>query len=201
MADTINLSQAVKSEEFILQECKQLRDEIWTRVEDQRKTEKYLLLAFAIVYWFLALHGGGSVEASDDVVACAWYVPPVLAFLVALRWRENVRLIVQIADYTRKREEQLLGPKGGWETYLKKVNNGRGPSVLFSWHYVCFWEALIFATTAIAVYQHSWFLTTTTERVCAAILIGVFAAMASLSVIAPPIPKGRTSAALSETLD
>jgi hypothetical protein len=111
------------SEAFILQECKQLRDEIWTRVEDQRKTERYLLLAFAIIYWFLALHGSGSKEkASDDLVACAWYVPPLLAFLAAARWSENVQLIRQIAAYTERREKDMLGSRGGWEAYLKRLN-------------------------------------------------------------------------------
>jgi hypothetical protein len=144
-----------------------------------------MLLACAVVYWFLSQQRSEPVsEEVQILVACGWYVPPMLAFLAAARWCENVRLIHQIADYTRTREEQLLGPRGGWETYLKKLNNGRGPSVLVSGYYVFFWLFLIFSTMTIAAYQHSLFVTT--WRLSAALLIGLFAAIGTLAVIARP---------------
>ena len=117
-------------------------------------------------------------------MACAWYVPPMLAFLAAARWSENVRLIHRIADYTETREQEVLGQRGGWETYLKKLNNGKGPSELLSGHYVFFWVFLIFSTMTIAVYQHS--LVVTTWRLSAALLTGFFAAMGALVVIVRP---------------
>jgi hypothetical protein len=161
MSNRLNLPHAVRahpthSEQYIAQECGQLRDEIWTRVKDQHTTERYMLLACAVIYWFLSLHKSDSVgEEIQILFASAWYVPPVLAFLAAARWCENVRLIHQIADYTRTREGQILGPQGGWETYLKKANNGRGPSVLLSGYYISFWLFLVFSTMTIAAYQHA----------------------------------------------
>jgi hypothetical protein len=38
----------------------------------------------------------------------------------------------------------MRGPQGEWETYLKKTNNGRGPSVLLSGYYISFWLFLVF---------------------------------------------------------
>jgi len=189
MSDSINLPHAVKSEltcpeHYILHECSQLRDEIWTRVHDQRATERYMLLACAVIYSFLVLHRSEPVsEEIQILLACAWYVPPMLAFLAAARWSENVRLIHQIADYTRAREQELLGQQGGWETHLKKYHNGHGPSVLLSGYYVSFWLFLIFSTMTIAAYQHSFFAT---WRLPAALLIGLVAAIGALVVIARP---------------
>jgi hypothetical protein len=190
MSNRLNLPHAVKpeltcSEHYILHECSQLRDEIWTRVHDQRATERYMLLALAVIYSFLSLHRGDSVsEEIRLLMACAWYAPPLLAFLAAARWAENVRLIHQIADYTQAREQELLGQRGGWETYLKKLNNGKGPSVLLSGHYIFFWLFLIFSTMTIAAYQQSLF--DTTWRLSAALLIGVLAAIGTRVVIARP---------------
>ncbi len=150
MSNRLNLPHPVKahaaqSEQYIVQECSQLRDEIWTRVKDQRTTETYMLLACAVIYWFLSLHkSNANSEEIQILFAAGWYVPPMLAFLAAGRWCENVRLINQIADYTRTREKELLGPHGGWETYLKQLNNGRGPSVLLSGYYVLFLLFLVF---------------------------------------------------------
>ena len=107
-----------------------------------------------------------------------------LAFLAAGRWCENVRLIHHIADYTRTREEQLLGPQGGWESYLKKLNNGRGPSVLLSGYYILFWLFLVFSTMTVAVYQHAERVTA--WRLSAALLIGLLATIGTLAVIARP---------------
>jgi hypothetical protein len=190
MSNRLNLPHPVKahsahSEQYIVQECSQLRDEIWTRVKDQRTTERYMLLAFGVVYWFLSVHKSASVSEEIQILfSCGWYVPPILAFLAALRWCENVRLIGQIADYTRTREEQLLGPNGGWETYLKKRNNGRGPSVLLSEYYVVFWLFLIFSTMTIAAYQHA--LLITAWRLSAALLTGLVATIATMAVIGSP---------------
>ena len=190
MSNRLNLPHAVKpeltcSEHYILHECSQLRDEIWTRVHDQRATERYMLLAFAVIYSFLSLHRGDSVsEEIRLLMACAWYAPPLLAFLAAARWAENVRLIDQIAGYTQAREQELLGQRGGWETYLKKLNNGKGPSVLFSGHYIFFWLFLIFSTMTIAAYQQSLF--DTTWRLSGALLTGFFAAIGAHIVTVRP---------------
>jgi hypothetical protein len=189
MSNRLNLPHAVKTEpthsEYIVQECSQLREEIWTRVKDQRMTERYMLLACAIIYWSLSLHKHDPVSEEIQILfACAWYVPPVLAFLGLARWCENVRLIDQIADYTRTREGQLLGSHGGWETYLKKRNNGAGPSVLLSGHYILFWLFLVFSTMTIAAYQHAFLITT--WRLSAALLIGLLAAIGTLAVIGCP---------------
>jgi hypothetical protein len=173
------------TEHYILHECSQLRDEIWTRVHDQRATERYMLLACAVIYSFLCLHRADSAsEEIRIVMASAWYVPPLLAFLAAGRWAENVRLIHRIAEYTEAREQEVLGQRGGWETYLKKLNNGKGPSVLLSGHYVFFWVFLIFSTMTIAAYQHSLFVTT--WRLSAALLTGFFAAIGTLVLIVRP---------------
>ena len=48
MSDRLNPPHAVRPEltcpeHYILHECSQLRDEIWTRVHDQRATERYIL--------------------------------------------------------------------------------------------------------------------------------------------------------------
>jgi hypothetical protein len=190
MSNRLNLPHAVKahpahSEQYIVQECSQLRDEIWTRVKDQRTTETYMLLACAVIYWFLSLHkSNADSEEIQILFAAGWYVPPMLAFLAAGRWCENVRLINQIADYTRTREKELLGPHGGWETYLKKLNNGRGPSVLLSGYYVLFWLFLVFSTMTIAAYQHA--LLITTWRLSAALLTGLVATIATMAVIGCP---------------
>jgi hypothetical protein len=176
-------AQATHSEQYIMQECGQLRDEIWTRVRDQRTTERYMLLAFGVVYWFLSSHDPTS-EETQILFACGWYVPPILAFLAALRWHENVRLIKQIADYTRRREHLLLGRKGGWETYLKRLNHGRGPSVLLSEYYVVFWLFLVFSTMTIAAYQHALFVTP--WRLSAALLTGLVATIGTMAVIRCP---------------
>jgi len=143
-----------------------------------------MLLACAVIYSFLALHRSDASEEAKILLACGWYVPPVLAFLAAARWSENVRLINRIADYTRTREEELLGQRGGWESYLRKLNNGRGPSVLLSGYYVSFWLFLIFGTMTIAAYQHALFVTT--WRLSAALLTGLVAAIASWAVIVRP---------------
>jgi hypothetical protein len=178
------------SEAYILHECSQLRDEIWTRVEDQRATERYMLLACAVIYSFLVLHLQDGKTASDEIrilVGCAWYVPPLLAFLAAARWCENVRLIRLIADYTHLREQQILGgPEGGWESYLRRVNKRHAPSILASGYYIAFWLFLIFSTITIAAYQHSLYITTT-WRLSTALFVGAFAAMATLAVIAHPM--------------
>jgi hypothetical protein len=178
-----------RSDAYILQECCQLRDEIWTRVEDQRTTERYMLLACAVIYSFLVLQdvrdGKSPSEGIHLLIACAWYVPPLLAFLAAARWCENVRLIHLIADYTESREAQIFEcPEGGWESYLKRLNKGRGPSVLVSGYYVAFWLFLVFSTMTIAAYQHSFHVTP--WRLSAAFLIGAVATIVALAVIARP---------------
>lgn len=176
-----------RSDAYILQECSQLRDEIWTRVEDQRATERYMLLACAVIYSFLVLQDGKAVSPEIQLlIACAWYVPPLLAFLAAARWCENVRLIHLIADYTELREEQIFGcSEGGWESYLKRLNKGRGPSVLVSGYYVAFWLFLVFSTMAIAAYQHSPHVTT--WRLCGAFLVGAAATIMALAVMVRPV--------------
>jgi ABC-type glycerol-3-phosphate transport system permease component len=176
-----------RSEAYILQECCQLRDEIWTRVEDQRATERYMLLACAVIYSFLVLQDGKQLsEEIRLLIACAWYVPPLLAFLAAARWCENVRLIHLIADYTERREGEIFGSsEGGWESYLKRLNRGRGPSVLVSGYYVAFWLFLVFSTMTIAAYQHSFYVTQ--WRLCAAFLIGAVAIIVAVAVIARPV--------------
>jgi hypothetical protein len=113
-------------------------------------------------------------------------VPPLLAFLAAARWCENVRLIHLIADYTELREEQIFGcSEGGWESYLKRLNKGRGPSVLVSGYYVAFWLFLVFSTMAIAAYQHSPHVTT--WRLCGAFLVGAAATIMALAVMVRPV--------------
>jgi hypothetical protein len=54
LADPVNLAHAVldPNEAYILQECGHLRNEIWTRIEDQRTTERYTLLACPFIYFF-----------------------------------------------------------------------------------------------------------------------------------------------------
>jgi uncharacterized integral membrane protein len=190
MAHKLDLSAPGKepptaADQYVLQECAQLRDEIWERVRDQRSTEKYVLIACAVIYSFLSLPRGGWL--SDEIVmlkACAWYVPPVLSFLAAARWCESVRLIHRIADYTQAPEAEVLGPRGGWETYLKSTNNGRRLSVLLSGYYVLFWLFLIFSTMTMAAAQHAVFLTA--WRLPAALLAGLLAAIAAFALIARP---------------
>jgi hypothetical protein len=175
--------QSAPSEQYILQECSQLRDEIWTRVRDQRATERYMLLACAVIYWFLSQRNDSASEHVQILAACAWYVPPVLAFLAVARWCENVRLIERIAEYTRGREKQMLGPVGGWESFLHTRSNGRRLTVLLSGYYVLFWLFLIFSTMTVAAYQHAPLVTL--WRLSAALLIGLLAATAAFAVIAP----------------
>jgi hypothetical protein len=62
------------SEAFIFQECKQLRDEIWTRVQDQRATERYILIAFALTYSFLLFHGTLGTAAKERTTAMALFI-------------------------------------------------------------------------------------------------------------------------------
>lgn len=52
--ESVNLSHEVLEVDkaYILQECGQLRNEIWTRVDDQRTTERYTLVACAFIYFF-----------------------------------------------------------------------------------------------------------------------------------------------------
>ena len=46
-----------------------------------------MLLACAVVYWFLSLRKNDFVSEEVQILfACAWYVPPILAFLAAARW-------------------------------------------------------------------------------------------------------------------
>jgi hypothetical protein len=190
MADKLHLVTPGKepptaADQYVLQECAQLRDEIWERVRDQRSTERYVLIACAVIYSFLSLQRSGWL--GDEVAmlkACAWFVPPVLSFLAAARWCESVRLIDGIADYTRAREQAMLGPQGGWETYLEKLHNGRRQSVLLSGYYVLFWLFLIFSTMTMAAYQHPLFLTA--SRLQAALLAGSLATIPALVLIARP---------------
>jgi hypothetical protein len=180
-------SQITKpSEAFILQECKQLREEIWTRVQDQRATERYILIAFALIYSFLLLHEKPASEEIKVIIMSAWYVPPLLAFLTAARWCENVECIHLIADYTEKQEGRILGREGGWESYLNRMNKGRG-SVLVSGHYVAFWMFLIFCTMTIATYQLCLYLTGWRHPAAFAIAIGIFATLVALAVMAHPV--------------
>ena len=78
----------------------------------------------------------------------------------------------------------MLGPQRGWETYLKKTNNGRGPSVLLSGYYISFWLFIVFSTMTIAAYQHA--LLVTTWRLPAALLTGLLATIGTWAVIGCP---------------
>ena len=174
------------SEAFILQECRQLRDEIWAKVQDQRATERYMLLACAVIYSFLLFQK--HTEASEEtkvIIMSAWYVPPLLAFLAAARWCENVRCIRLIADYTKRREGWALGRRGGWESYLKRMNHGQVP-VLLSGHYVAFWLFLIFSTMTIATYE-LFYLTGWRYPAAYAVAVGVLATVVILAVMAHPV--------------
>jgi hypothetical protein len=180
------LPAAKPSEAFILQECKQLRDEIWTRVQDQRATERYILIAFALIYSFLLFHEKPASEETRVIIMSAWYVPPLLAFLALARWCENVHCIHLIAHYTEKHEGQILGREGGWESYLNRMNKGQ-LSVLVSGHYVAFWLFLIFCTMTIATYQLCLYLTWWRHPAAFAVAIGLFATMVALAVMAHPV--------------
>ena len=186
MTDLLNPDQSLQheptlKEQYILQECSQLRDEIWVRVKDQRLTERYVLIACAVIYSFASISRTAHAASPEIQFLCAWawYVPPVLSLLALARWRESVHLICQIADYTREREKEVLGSKGGWETYL--ANSGRKLSVLSSGYYIAFWLFLIASTTALAVYQEPL---VTTWKLPAALLTGLLAAIATFGVIA-----------------
>jgi hypothetical protein len=164
---------------YILQESSQLRNEIWARVEDQRATERYMLLACAVIYSFLLFKEIKS-EPPDEIrilIGLGWFVPPLLAFLTAARWCENVRMIHLIAEYIETLEQQILGQSGGWERYLHNLRKGLGPPVLASGYYVAFWLVLVFSTTTVAVYQH-WYVTS--WRMTAALIIG---GLATISVL------------------
>jgi hypothetical protein len=174
------------SEAFILQECKQLRDEIWTRVQDQRATERYILIAFALIYSFLLFHEKPASEETKIIIMSAWYVPPLLAFLALARWCENVHCIQLIAHYTEKQEGKILGRKGGWESYLHRMNKGQ-VSVLASRHYVAFWLLLIFCTMTIATYQLCLYLTGWRHPAAFAVAVGVVATIVALAVMAHPV--------------
>jgi hypothetical protein len=175
------------SEAFILQECRQLRDEIWARVQDQRATERYMLLACGVIYSVLLFKYALAREETKVIVMGAWYVPPLLAFLAAARWCENVRCIRLIADYTEKQERRTLGRGGGWESYLKRMNHGQVP-VLVSGHYVAFWLFLIFSTMAIATYElFCCYLTDWGHPAAYGVAIGVLATVVTLPVIAHPV--------------
>jgi hypothetical protein len=175
------------SEAFILQECRQLRDEIWARVQDQRATERYMLLACGVIYSVLLFKYGDAREEAKVIMMSAWYVPPLLAFLAAARWCENVRCIRLIADYTEKQERRTLGRGGGWESYLKGKNQRQVP-VLVSGHYVAFWLFFIFATMTIATYElFCCYLTEWGHPAAYAVAIGVLATVAILAVIAHPV--------------
>jgi hypothetical protein len=120
--DTVNPDHVVLEPDkaYILHECGHLRHEIWTRVEDQRITERYTLLACAAIYFFLLNFCKEPNTAGEDIriaSALGWYVPPLLSFLAAARWAEGMYMIHLIADYTETREEQILGRNGGWESY------------------------------------------------------------------------------------
>jgi hypothetical protein len=174
--DTVNLGHAVLEPDkaYILQECSQLRHEIWTRVDDQRKTERYTLLACAFIYFFLVSKEAN--PAAEEVRTLGWYVPPLLSFLAAARWREGMYMVHRIADYTETRETQILGRGGGWERYLHRLRKKRAPLVLMSGYYAAFWLLLIFSTSTIATYQHlkTWRL---------ALLIGTLAALGTLALL------------------
>jgi hypothetical protein len=174
------------SEAFILQECRQLRDEIWARVQDQRATERYMLLACGVIYSVLLFKHAVASEEAKVIVMSAWYVPPLLAFLAAARWCENVRCIRLIAGYTEKQERRTLGRRGGWESYLKTMNHGQVP-VLVSGHYVAFWLFLIFSTMTIATYELCCYLTGCRHPVAYAVAIGVLATLVILAVMAHPL--------------
>jgi hypothetical protein len=174
------------SEAFIFQECKQLRDEIWTRVQDQRATERYILIAFALTYSFLLFHEKPASEETSVIIMSAWYVPPLLAFLALARWCENVHCIHLIAHYTEKQEGQILGREGGWESYLTRMNKGHG-SVLVSGHYVAFWLFLIFCTMTIATYELCLYLTGWRHPAAFAVAIGLIATMVALVLMAHPV--------------
>jgi hypothetical protein len=172
------------SEAFILQECRQLREEIWARVQDQRATEKYMLLACGVIYSVLLFKYADAKEETKVIMMSAWYVPPLLAFLAAARWCENVRCIRLIADYTEKQERRILGRGGGWESYLKRLNQRQVP-VLVSGHYVAFWLFLIFSTMTIATYElFCCYLTEWRHPAAYAVAIGVLATVVILAVIA-----------------
>jgi hypothetical protein len=173
------------SDAFILQECKQLRDEIWTRVQDQRATERYILIAFALIYSFLLFRERPASEETKVIIMSAFYIPPLLAFLALARWRENVQCIQQIARYTVKHEGQILGPEGGWESHLYRMHKGRTP-VLVSMHYVVFWLFLIFCTMTIATYQLCLY-ETWRDPFAIAIAIAAFATMVALAIMAHPV--------------
>jgi hypothetical protein len=171
------------SEAFILQECRQLRDEIWARVHDQRATERYMLLACGVIYSVLLFKYAEASEENQSIMMIAWYAPPLLAFLAAMRWCENVRCIRLIADYTEKQERRTLGRGGGWESYLKRMKQGR-VQVLVSGHYVAFWLFLIFSTMTIATYElFCRYLTEWRHPAAYAVAIGVLAMVVILTVI------------------
>ena len=68
MSNRLNVPRAARvepahGEQYIMHECSQLRDEIWTRVKDQRTTETYMLLACAVMCrrcWRFSPPGAGA---------------------------------------------------------------------------------------------------------------------------------------------
>src|SRR5262249_32357537 len=101
------------------------------------------------------------------------------------RWCENVKCIRRIAHYTLKHEGQILGRKGGWESYLYRKNKGRVP-VLLSAHSVVFWLVLIFCTMTIATYELCLYQTWR-HPFAFAIVIGAFATMMALVMMGQPV--------------
>jgi hypothetical protein len=94
-----------------------------------------------------------------------------------------MHMIHLIADYTETREQEILGPTGGWESYLHWLRKSPATSVLISGYYAAFWLVLIVSTMTIAAYQN---LHITTWRLWAALLIGTLAAMGTLGLLLGP---------------
>jgi hypothetical protein len=95
---------------------KMLREEIMMYIRETYRTEFSAALAVGVVYTWLLLHKG---DATAPRVA--WFVPPFVLLLSAIRCLTLIVQIRIIASYLRRIEERIFhGDEQlpGWERYM-----------------------------------------------------------------------------------
>ena len=163
------------SKAFLIEEYKTLRDEIKTKIADNRKFEIYAVTASAVIYSWLA--------SQDKIRAfgweAAWFLPLFVTAFCAYRNEASGAAIGRVAQYVLKIERAFFPDSGdelksqspsaaGWEHHLwsladHKPANLSGAARLWRWlvgydkgsDIVAdkrFWRALIVFNVALGVY-------------------------------------------------
>ncbi len=100
------------AEEYKLEEMKLLRGEVELRGQERRSMERNVLLADAAIYSFVLAPEKIDFRAMHRLGWLVWYLPPMLAFLALIRWRESLKMIGHLAEYIQSDRDQY--PRQKW---------------------------------------------------------------------------------------